>query len=100
MAAAVEGHRRFLGHRKTISPDRKALVSLFDQFEQGTLEEGKTLSNRVVQMHRKRQGSPRKRKGPLAGLRGKDKFRSEEPFYENPLPDCLCRKEFPVQRSR
>ncbi|TQE12660.1 hypothetical protein C1H46_001680 [Malus baccata] len=78
----------------------KALVSLFDQLEQGTLEEGRTLSNTVVQMHRKRQGSPRKRRGPLAGLRGKDKFRSEEPFYENPLPDCLCRKEFPVQRSR
>ncbi|XP_068345503.1 O-fucosyltransferase 7-like [Pyrus communis] len=100
MAATVEGHRRFLGHRKTISPDRKALVSMFDQLEQGTLEEGKALSNRVVQMHRKRQGSPRKRRGPLPGLRGKDKFRSEEPFYENPLPDCLCRKEFPVQRTR
>ncbi|ONI35209.1 hypothetical protein PRUPE_1G522600 [Prunus persica] len=99
MARAVEGHRRFLGHKKTISPDRKALVGLFDKLEQGTLEEGKNLSDRVIEIHRKRQGSPRKRKGPVAGLKGKEKLRSEEPFYENPLPDCLCRKEFPVQTT-
>ncbi|KAH9690601.1 O-fucosyltransferase 7 [Citrus sinensis] len=61
MARAVEGHRRFLGHRKTISPDR--------------------------------QGSPRKRKGPISGTKGMDRFRSEEAFYVNPLPDCLCRRQ-------
>ncbi|PQM38158.1 uncharacterized protein Pyn_14210 [Prunus yedoensis var. nudiflora] len=99
MARAVEGHRRFLGHKKTISPDRKALVGLFDKLEQGTLEEGKNLSDRVIEIHRKRQGSPRRRKGPVAGLKGKEKLRSEEPFYENPLPDCLCRTENPVQTT-
>ncbi|KAH9717639.1 O-fucosyltransferase 38 [Citrus sinensis] len=58
MARAVEGHRRFLGHRKTITPDR--------------------------------QGGPRKRKGPLPGIKGRARFRTEESFYENPYPECIC----------
>ncbi|XP_059453540.1 O-fucosyltransferase 7 [Corylus avellana] len=95
MARAVEGHRRFLGHRKTISPDRKALVRLFDKIEQGTVKEGKNLSNRIIEIHKKRQGSPRKRKGPISGTKGMDRFRSEEAFYVNPSPDCLCRIESP-----
>ncbi|KAH9756466.1 O-fucosyltransferase 7 [Citrus sinensis] len=56
MARAVEGHRRFLGHRKTISPDRKALVRLFDKIELGTIREGKSLSNKVIEIHKKRRG--------------------------------------------
>ncbi|KAI5654894.1 hypothetical protein M9H77_32081 [Catharanthus roseus] len=90
MARAVEGHRRFLGHRKTISPDRKALVRLFDKIELGRIKEGKNLANRIIEMHKRRQGSPRKRKGPIPGTKGTDRFRSEEAFYVNPLPDCLC----------
>jgi hypothetical protein len=43
-----------------------------------------------------RQGSPRKRKGPVPGTKGKDRFRSEEAFYENPLPDCLCQQGSPA----
>lgn len=42
-----------------------------------------------------RQGSPRKRKGPVSGTRGTERFRSEEAFYENPLPDCLCQPGSP-----
>ncbi|KAJ7965743.1 O-fucosyltransferase [Quillaja saponaria] len=95
MARAVEGHRRFLGHRRTISPDRKSLVRLFDKLYQGTMIEGKTLSNRVADLHKKRLGSPRKRKGPISGTKGTDRFRSEEAFYLNPIPDCLCRRESP-----
>ncbi|KAG6494752.1 hypothetical protein ZIOFF_042513 [Zingiber officinale] len=93
MARAVEGHRRFLGHRKTINPDRKALVHLFDKINRGSLREGRKLSNIISEIHKRRQGSPRKRKGPATGSKGVERFRSEEAFYENPLPDCLCQQQ-------
>lgn len=89
MARAVEGHRRFLGHRKTISPDRKGLVEIFDELESGELEES-SLPHLVQPMHLNRQGAPRKRYGPSPGIKGRGRFRTEESFYENPYPECIC----------
>ncbi|EOX92512.1 hypothetical protein QUC31_003674 [Theobroma cacao] len=90
MARAVEGHRRFLGHRKTITPDRKGLVRLFDELEGGQHREASSFSYLVRQTHKNRQGAPRKRKGPSPGIKGKARFRTEESFYENPFPECIC----------
>ncbi|CAN6458592.1 unnamed protein product [Victoria cruziana] len=91
MARAVEGHRRFLGHRMTISPDRKGLIELFDKIEAGEIKEGPLFSSRVSQMHKSRLGAPRERKGPLPGVKGRARFRTEESFYENPYPECICK---------
>ncbi|XP_027330902.1 O-fucosyltransferase 7-like isoform X2 [Abrus precatorius] len=55
MAKAVEGHRRFLRRGRTISPDKKALVRLFDKLDQGIMTEGKKLSNRIIDLHRRRK---------------------------------------------
>lgn len=90
MAKAVEGHRRFLGHRKTITPDRRGLVELFDLLEKGELMEGPKLSSVVTDMHKYRQGAPRKRYGSLPGSKGRARLRTEESFYENPFPECIC----------
>ncbi|RWV90390.1 hypothetical protein BHE74_00047155 [Ensete ventricosum] len=90
MARAVEGHRRFLGHRKTINPDRKGLVEVFDMIDRGELKEGVKLSSLVSEMHKHRQGAPRKRYGSMPGSKGRDRFRTEESFYENPFPECIC----------
>lgn len=38
-----------------------------------------------------RQGAPRKREGALPGIKGRGRFRTEEAFYENPFPECICR---------
>jgi len=37
-----------------------------------------------------RQGAPRRRKGPTQGIKGRARFRTEEAFYENPYPECIC----------
>lgn len=93
MARAVEGHRRFLGHRKTISPDRKGLVEIFDKLENGQLNEGIALQHLVERLHKKRQGAPRKREGSPDGIKGRARFRFEESFYQNPYPECICSSE-------
>ncbi|KAL2528112.1 O-fucosyltransferase family protein [Forsythia ovata] len=92
MARAVEGHRRFLGHWKTITPDRKRLVELFDRLEAGQLEEN-SVSHLVRQMHKNRQGALRKRGGAPSGIKGRARFRLEESFYQNPYPECICRSK-------
>ncbi|GMH24494.1 hypothetical protein Nepgr_026337 [Nepenthes gracilis] len=91
MARAVEGHRRFLGHRKTITPDREGLIGVFDKLEMGQLQEGSSLSDIVKKMHKNRQGAPRKRGGPPPGIKGRMRLRYEESFYENPFPECICK---------
>nr|GMD53594.1 O-fucosyltransferase 38-like [Ipomoea batatas] len=91
MARTVEGHRRFLGHRKTITPDRKGLVEIFDRLEAGELKEGQSLSHLVNNLHNNRQGAPRDREGAPEGIKGRARFRMEEPFYQNPYPECICR---------
>ncbi|XP_024963085.1 O-fucosyltransferase 38 isoform X3 [Cynara cardunculus var. scolymus] len=90
MARALEGHRRFLGHRKTVSPDRKGLVDIFDKLESGQLKEGLTLQQLVKHLHEKRQGAPRKREGAPDGIKGRARYKAEESFYQNPYPECIC----------
>ncbi|KAI5672461.1 hypothetical protein M9H77_12825 [Catharanthus roseus] len=90
MARAVEGHRRFLGHRKTITPDRKGLVEIFDMLEAGKIENGSSLSRLIIKLHKNRQGSPRKRENAPFGVKGRARFRLEESFYQNPYPECIC----------
>ncbi|KAI3665025.1 hypothetical protein L6452_43641 [Arctium lappa] len=90
MARALEGHRRFVGHRKTVSPDRKGLVDIFDKLESGQLKEGLTLQQLVEHLHEKRQGAPRKREGAPDGIKGRARYKAEESFYQNPYPECIC----------
>ncbi|KAG0483071.1 hypothetical protein HPP92_011155 [Vanilla planifolia] len=95
MARAVEGHRRFLGHRKTITPDRKGLVELFDK-----MENEEPMKKTITQIHKLRQGAPRRRYGSLPGIKGRQRLRTEESFYQNPFPECICPTQKPIWTAR
>ncbi|CAN0923606.1 Rhamnogalacturonan I rhamnosyltransferase 1 [Linum grandiflorum] len=82
MAKVVEGHRRYLGFKKTILLDRKKLVELLNSHQNGTLSWNEFASG-VREAHRKRMGQPvRRRVVP-------DKPKEEDYFYSNPQ-ECLC----------
>ncbi|KAF7809004.1 rhamnogalacturonan I rhamnosyltransferase 1-like [Senna tora] len=81
MAKLVEGHRRYLGFRKTIDPDRKVLVELMEQYKNGTLK-WEEFSRLVKEAHSNRVGNPTAR----SVIPGKPKL--EDYFYTNPQ-ECL-----------
>ncbi|KAK8686822.1 hypothetical protein V6N13_125839 [Hibiscus sabdariffa] len=82
MAKVVEGHRRYLGFKKSILPDRKKLVELLDLHQNGTLP-WNDFAVAVRQAHEKRMGQPFRRRVIS------DKPKEEDYFYANPQ-ECLC----------
>ncbi|CAN1796247.1 Rhamnogalacturonan I rhamnosyltransferase 1 [Linum perenne] len=81
MAKVVEGHRRFLGYKKTILLERRLLVDLIDRYTSGSLSWDE-FSQAVKETHATRMGSPGKR------LVIPDKPKEEDYFYANP-EECL-----------
>ncbi|KAJ0436708.1 putative GDP-fucose protein O-fucosyltransferase [Helianthus annuus] len=81
MAKVVEGHRRFLGFKKTILLDRRVLVELIDKYTSGLLGWDE-FSSAVKDTHAQRMGNPRKR------LVIADRPKEEDYFYANP-EECL-----------
>ncbi|XP_076903523.1 rhamnogalacturonan I rhamnosyltransferase 1-like [Bidens hawaiensis] len=81
MAKVVEGHRRFLGFKKTILLNRKLLVELMDNYMSGSLS-WQQFSSAVKDAHATRMGDPQKR------VVISDKPKEEDYFYANP-EECL-----------
>ncbi|PRQ53277.1 putative GDP-fucose protein O-fucosyltransferase [Rosa chinensis] len=91
MAKVVEGHRRFLGFKKTILLDRRLLIGLIDQFTSGSLSWDE-FSSIVKEAHADRMGSPKKRVSIV------DKPKEEDYFYSNPH-ECLQLLDKPLRTT-
>ncbi|KAI3454769.1 hypothetical protein Pfo_011432 [Paulownia fortunei] len=81
MAKVVEGHRRYLGYKKTILLDRRLLVDLIDHYNSGSLTWDE-FSAAVKDAHAERMGNPTNR------LVMPDRPKEEDYFYANPW-ECL-----------
>ncbi|QCD93832.1 O-fucosyltransferase [Vigna unguiculata] len=77
MAKVVEGHRRFLGFKRTILLDRKHLVQLIDRYTNGSLCWDE-FSIMVKKTHANRMGNPKRR------VIIPDRPKEEDYFYSNP----------------
>lgn len=81
MAKVVEGHRRYLGFKKTILLDRRILVELIDKYKNGLLN-WEEFSDSVKGIHADRMGSPSQR------VVIPDRPKEEDYFYAN-TQECL-----------
>ncbi|KAJ6799837.1 uncharacterized protein M6B38_204535 [Iris pallida] len=81
MAKLVEGHRRYNKFQKSIIPNRKALVELFDLYQDENISWDQ-FSKAVMDAHVNRWGQPRNREV----IKGQPKV--EDYFYSNPQ-ECL-----------
>ncbi|KAJ0614957.1 putative GDP-fucose protein O-fucosyltransferase [Helianthus annuus] len=81
MAKVIEGHRRYLGFKKTILLNRRLLVELIDKYTSGLLT-WDDFSSIVKDAHAARMGSPKRR------VVIPNKPKEEDYFYANP-EECL-----------
>lgn len=82
MARAVQGHRRFDGHRKTIIPDRQLVVEYIDRLDENKISWSQ-FKELIRGSHTNRTGEPHPRMGG-------ENPKVEENFFANPFPGCIC----------
>ncbi|EHA8589007.1 putative O-fucosyltransferase 37 [Cocos nucifera] len=80
MARLIQGHRVYLGHKKSITPNKRAVFQLLKQAAAAEKSEGEVRSM-MKRVHAQRMGQPEER--------GRKKGRDVIAF---PVPECMCRR--------
>ncbi|KAM1322357.1 hypothetical protein ACFXTH_015197 [Malus domestica] len=76
MGRAMQGHRAYVGHRKFIKPNKRAMLPLFEDSSIGDAEFGSIMRG----LHRKSQGQPEPRG-----------YRRNRDVIAYPVPECMCK---------
>ncbi|CAH8346421.1 unnamed protein product [Eruca vesicaria subsp. sativa] len=76
MAKAMQGNRAYVGHRKFIMPNKRAMLPLMEN----PLVSDAELSRVARKLHGKSQGRPELRRG-----------RRDRDVVAYPVPECMCR---------
>ncbi|XP_057786008.1 O-fucosyltransferase 37 [Salvia miltiorrhiza] len=77
MGRAMQGHRAYVGHRKYIRPNKRAMIPLLEDASMSEQE----LSSIVQQMHKYSMGHPQLRSKKL-----------DRDVLAYPVPDCMCKQ--------
>lgn len=73
----AQGHRAYVGHRKFVKPNKRLIVSLFE--ERYTTSDAE-FSSMVRKVHRKTPGQPELRSN-----------RRDRDVIAYPVPECMCK---------
>ncbi|KAI5329557.1 hypothetical protein L3X38_028954 [Prunus dulcis] len=76
MGRAMQGHRAYVGHRKFIKPNKRAMLPHFEYASIGDAEFGSIMR----ELHRKSQGQPEPRG-----------YRRNRDVIAYPVPECMCK---------
>ncbi|KAJ0231303.1 O-fucosyltransferase 37 [Hirschfeldia incana] len=76
MAKAMQGNRAYVGHRKFVMPNKRAMLPLMENPSVSDSE----LSRVARKLHGKSQGHPESRRG-----------RRDRDVLAYPVPECMCR---------
>ncbi|EXB94325.1 hypothetical protein L484_002686 [Morus notabilis] len=76
MGRALQGHRAYVGHRKYIKPNKRAMLPFFEDASVSDAE----FSTIMRELHSKSQGQPELRN-----------FRIDRDVIAYPVPECMCK---------